>query len=177
MPGFETPRRMSTIGGREIRRRLPELAAFYDDDQLLGELSALVGRRLYRATHADECIVMNFLNGSGQTHGWHVDDPDFALVIVVETPPPERGGTVELIRSFDRDALFRGSLETFDEKEELYLQSGDLYFLHASQILHRVTPLRDAHGERIAINFAFDTKPIQVYGDTASILYGEAATC
>jgi hypothetical protein len=109
MPGYETPRRMSVCGGQVIVSHSPYLAMLYFHRQLRFLVQRIVGVPMHSVPHVDEFMVVNRLKGVGQTHGWHLDDPKFALVIVVDTPPRDSGGFVEVIPNWASSPTVRDS--------------------------------------------------------------------
>lgn len=183
MPGIETPRRMRTLGGRFISRTLKELVALYYSDEMKRFIESVVGRKVFPCLHPEEFIVVNYLEGRCQTHGWHLDDPDIALIICIRSPS-KGGGKVEMISGFaDRQKVTPAELarrisdaEHSGHIKTLQLNDGDAYILHASRVLHRVTELESDLDERIAINLAYAFSQDQEFGDTADFLYGENST-
>ena len=97
MAGYDTPRLMATLGGRQIYRESSTLASLYAHYELRTLVATIVGGALYPCRHPEEFMVLNYLAKSGSTHGWHLDDPAYALVIVLEAPPRGEGGLVEII--------------------------------------------------------------------------------
>jgi hypothetical protein len=185
MSEYNTLRKLSVIGGRSISRYAGLLPSLYVHYRIKALLSDLIGLDVIPIRHPEECIVVNMLNGCGQTHGWHLDDPAFALIVVLETPHTNGGGTVEYIqrwRDLTRDlecddtdcggiayhhALNNGLIKA------ITLQPGDCYLLNASETLHRVSPIVDQNSVRIAINMAFDHRRDVTYGSTADQLYSD----
>ena len=45
-----------------------------------------MGAAVYSVNHKYEFMVSNMLSASGNTHGWHLDDPRLALVIFLSVP-------------------------------------------------------------------------------------------
>jgi hypothetical protein len=185
MPGVETPRRMSTIGGRRIAEEEPLLATLYSHDEVVSLVRSVVGTEVHRCQHDHEFMVANFMTEHGDSHGWHVDDPAYALVVVLDAPPLERGGCLEFIAHWqiickawgepsDRDvgrlvarAREQGHIEVRHHAR------GDGYLLTASTSLHRVTPIVGPAARRAVLNMAYQDVACQSYGHTATVLYGE----
>src|SRR5688572_24083750 len=100
MPGYETLRRMSTLGGKDISRLSPLLVDFYENPDTRALLSNICGQEVFPCHDENEWQVINWLEGPGETHGWHLDDPPLALVVFLETPPASEGGALEYINGW-----------------------------------------------------------------------------
>ena len=188
MPGYLTPRRLSVAGGGLIRHHSPLLYSLYHHYALRKCIESIVGRPIYTCTHPEEYMVANFLHNSGDTHGWHLDDPAYALIIFAETPQEGGGGEVEFIpnwtdlcrrkqRSPDKDIL--DLVEWADANglvDRHNHQSGDAYLLRADKNLHRVSPLKNVGDRRSVVNLAFQSLARVDYGNTADLLYGMPVT-
>lgn len=187
MPGCNTPRYMHTIGGSVIRRSSPFLMSLYEDMRLRSFLGAVTDSPIHDCTHSNEFMVMHFLENVGSTHGWHLDDPPFALVIVLEAPPTIAGGILEFIPRWKEyctstqiancgdltmtvDRLRRRGLV-----QQRHHAAGDAYILRADEALHRVTPFRWLIQRRAILNLAFQNTPSAPYGESASLLYDDNA--
>ncbi len=181
MPGCGTPRYMKTLGGTAIRERIPSLVTLYESKRISKTVESIVGSKVFSCTHPEEFAVVNILQGTGQTHGWHLDDPDIALVLCLQAPKG-KGGEVEMIRGFKpRQELTPSEVVKLVEEahsrrevQTLSLRPGDAYLLHASTVLHRVNPLVEQADIRVALNFAYSLTREQAYGETANLLYGES---
>jgi hypothetical protein len=184
MPGYNTPRVMSTVGGRKIRRESPLLTAMYEEGSLSQLVSGIAGRSVFPCHDENEWMVVNWLEGQGETHGWHLDDPAYALVIFAEAPAPGQGGEAEFITDWrrlrerlgeDPDGEVGAAVENCREIGIVHSKAhaaGDAYLLRADRCLHRVAPLTTAGARRVVLNLAFEAKP-DVYrkGITAAYLY------
>ena len=189
MPGYETPRTMTTLGGRSLARSSPALAALYADTSLRAALSTIVAGPLFDCQHPDEFMVLNYLTRTGATHGWHLDDPAYALVLILEAPPNEAGGALEFIPGWHAIAADAGvapetnveplvaRCRTASRIERRALRPGETYLLRADRCLHRVTELNVNGARRVALNLAFECTTRPTYGHTATALYdpGEQA--
>lgn len=184
MPEYNTPRVMATVGGRAIRRESPFLTEMYAAADLSALLSRIAGRQVHPCHDENEWIVINWLEGRGETHGWHLDDPPYALVIFIESPSPGQGGEAELIPGWRRLCGRLGKAEGGDVgagvagcRELGLVQSrthaaGDAYLLRADRCLHRVAPLKAEGTRRVILNFAFEARPAAYRrGVTAAYLY------
>lgn len=183
MPGYLTPRRLSVLGGGAIKAQSPFLYSLYHHYAFRTCIESIVGRPVYTCSHPEEYMVANFLHNSGDTHGWHLDDPAYALVIFAEAPDAGCGGEVEMIANWT-DLCQRKNQKPDENVMELVSwamqnglvdrhnhQSGDAYLLRADMNLHRVTPLLQKGMRRTVVNLAFQSKPEACYGNTADLLY------
>jgi hypothetical protein len=189
---YGTPRIMTTLGGETIMQELPRLGldrvallgTLYTHHEIWALLQSIIGARIYSCLHPNEFMVMNYLVGRGNTHGWHLDDPAYALIIFIESPPTkEEGGLIEYIQDwndiYERETNSgKESVEAIIERcrekgavKTLFHVPGDAYLLRADQCLHRVTPLVAEDARRVALNLGFESKPSPVYGATATLLY------
>lgn len=185
MEGYETPRKMSALGGKRILEESPFLWMLYSHYDLRNVIRNIVGVEIYPCRHRKEFMVGNYLASSGSTHGWHLDDPAFALIVIFETPPVELGGSVELIPGWleycedsgvSPEENVQPLVSRASEADLLKTKphvSGDLYLLRADKSMHRVTGLLKDGVRRAALNLGFETTPRPEYGLTASILYEE----
>jgi len=184
MPGYNTPRVMATVGGRVIKRESSLLTAMYEAGDLAALVSQIAGRQIYPCVDENEWMVINWLEGPGETHGWHLDDPPYALVIFVEAPAPNQGGEAEFITDWHRlcgrlgqdpegdvTAFVAGCRELGLVHSKTHM-AGDAYLLRADRCLHRVAPLTSEGARRVVLNMAFEAKPdIYRRGITAAYLY------
>jgi hypothetical protein len=184
MPGYLTPRSLSVLGGKMIRAQSPLLYSLYHHYALRNCIESIVGRAIYTCTHPEEFMVANYLHNSGDTHGWHLDDPSYALIIFAEAPEPGGGGEVEFISNW-KDLCRRKNQKPDENILDLVKWAyenglvdihahmpGDAYLLRADLNLHRVTPLKRRGDRRSAVNLAYQSSPETSYGETADLLYG-----
>ena len=186
MPELRTPRVMKVLGGGSLVRESKILWALYSHYQLWRVIEGIVDSRIYPCRHPEEFMVANFLVESGQTHGWHLDDPAYALIIFLEAPEqPSCGGSLEYIQDWQGYCLRNG----FDPEKEVETavararaaglvldrthRTGEAYLLKADTCLHRVTGLQGEGLRRVALNLGYESRPDTKYGSTASLLYGE----
>lgn len=184
MPGYESPRVMTTLGGKQIKENSELLKNFYSNQELRSILSGIVGSQLFDSHDEKEWCVSNWLNGEGQTHGHHLDDPPIALIVVIQAPPPELGGELEVVTDWREVARIFGhdpernvlslvdKLRTFNLVQVKTHITGDAYLLRADQCLHAVAPLRGREARRSILNMAFELEPnIVRCSKTADALY------
>jgi hypothetical protein len=184
MPGPRTPRVMSVLSATQLLDGAAAPAMLYVHFELVGLVARITGGPVFRCTHPEEVMVCNFLLSPGSTHGWHLDDPPYALILVLEAPPPGAGGELEYIPGWsdlsqglglDPDgpvdaavaaARAEGALRRADHR------TGDAYLLRADRCAHRVAPLRARGTRRVAMNFAYEASATATYGESATVLYG-----
>lgn len=183
MPGHNTPRYMHTIGGSLISQKSPFLMSFYANAELRSFLSDVADNEIYACTHPSEFMVGNFLEDVGATHGWHLDDPAYGLIIVLEAPLALCGGLLEYIPRWAeccngiQPTMYRDTEALVAEMRKLgkvktrHHASGDAFLLKADEALHRVTPFRYLIQRRVILNLAYQNTAEQSYGNTASLLY------
>lgn len=187
MGGYKTPRNMKVISGNEILRHSMILPLLYANHDLRDLISDLVGKRIFGVNHKYEFMVGNYQEKIGDSHGWHLDDPRYALIIVIDSPAANHGGELELIANWKQFCLER----SFDYVEDTIngvelakrvgiLEShhhapGDSYLLYASEALHRVAPIESKSQRRLILNMAYDDRKTIEFGDTANELYGVVA--
>ncbi len=185
MSGPGTPRVMSVLSASQLLEGSPALTMLYVHYELVRLLSRVAGTEVHRCAHPEELMVCNFLLSAGSTHGWHLDDPPYALVVMLEAPAPRAGGELEYIPDWaglrDRLGLDPGSgvdvgvaaARAEDLVRTVEHRAGDAYLLRADRCAHRVTPLRAPGTRRVALNFAYEaTATPASYGDSATVLYG-----
>jgi hypothetical protein len=183
MPGYETPRYLSVIGGKQILNNSFVFSAVYVNSEIKAVLSSVVNKWLFNVDHEEEFMVINFLEKAGGTHGWHVDDPQYALVIILQAPQAAEGGYLEVIPNWVKNCRDLGLDPITDTKKavdifydqgkvkKIYHNTGDCYLLNAGDCLHRVAPIT-GDTNRVILNMAFDHRQSIEYGYTADILYG-----
>lgn len=195
VPGYETPRIMTTLGGQTMMRELPKLGLenvpllgrLYTHYEVWNLLQEIIGASIYPCLHPNEFIVINYLLARGNTHGWHLDDPAYALVIFLNAPlAREDGGLIEYIRNWramrdDSGISPKEKIENIVEHcravglvKSNHHAPGDAYLLRADQCLHQVSPLLAEGARRVVLNLGFEATPNPTYGPSATLLYSEA---
>jgi hypothetical protein len=182
MPVFGTPRVMSVLGARSLVPSVPMVRELYQ--ATLPLVQRIVGAPVYPCTHPEESTVLNRLDGRCATHGWHRDDPAFALTIVLIAPPAGTGGVVEYLPRWQAACAHRGItpdvpidagvevLRADGLVRAIPLSASDAYLLRADTSLHRVTPLLCAGTSRVVLSLAFQDSLDTQYEGTADLLYG-----
>lgn len=174
MPGSGTPRHMSCLGGQKLRESEDYFDIVHRDMELVALLEEISRLSVKPSQHPQECFVVNILHQTGDTHGWHLDDPELALVVVCEQTC--KGGKLQVVQweqegIVNFDSLIKKNT-TIVKTVELHYQ--DVYLLHASKIIHRISPLQaDGNSRRVAVNFAYDKTTTTLDRYTVDLLYGE----
>jgi len=171
MPGYQTPRFMTTVGGQVIKRESAMLRALYGHPDLRELIIRVVGKSVYDCLDVNEWMIATILNAPGNTHGWHLDDPPLAMVIFLDSPDAADGGLVEFIRDWPRlcneiGADPQGDVNAIVKQcraagliEQKHHSAGDAYLFRADECLHRVTPLRRGGVRRAILNLTFELNP------------------
>lgn len=183
MPGYNTPRSLSVLGGTTIKAQSPLLFGLYHHSALRTCVERVAGRTVYPCQHPEEFMVANLLHRSGDTHGWHLDDPAFALVLFIDAPPEGQGGELEMIANWTDLCRRKGRRPDEDIAdliawaadnnlvERSHHAPGDAYLLRADINLHRVRPITGADTRRCVLNLAFQANVTAKYSQTANLLY------
>ncbi|MDA0642170.1 HalD/BesD family halogenase [Nonomuraea ferruginea] len=154
-----TPRRMRNVTRSEIAEHSALIPAVYRSEALVGLLAEIVGEPVLACPYEPEQYVITRLEHSGDTHGWHWDDYSFALVWLVQCPPPEHGGFVQCVAGTRWDksdpAIHRALLDNPIWSFEV--GAGDLYVMRTNTTLHRVYPI--TAGVRTIVNMGYASKP------------------
>jgi hypothetical protein len=179
-----TRRLLSTIGGERLKHLSPALVALYTNRGLRAMLAAVAGARVYDWPNPSESVVANFEASVGATHGWHLDDLAYPLIVHVEAPPAEAGALVEFVRDWRALSARRGGASGADI-ESLVVEcrrlglvraahhaAGDAYLLRADRCLHRVTELTREGARRAVVILAFTDTPDSAV--PTSLIYAES---
>lgn len=174
-----TPRRYSVATRETIATRCPAAAALYRSAELLSLVSAAAGEPVAPVPYQPEEFIATRLERAGDTHGWHWDDYRYALVWILEAPPVEAGGGLELIPGVPWNKRAPGVATILQSRavECRAVRTGMLYLLDAATTMHRVAPLeRDA--TRIALCFSYAgtsdlARPVS--HETVERIYGRPA--
>ncbi len=135
-----TPRNMTVVGGAVMNRQ-DDIMGFYRDPELRRLLSNFTGADVVDCPEVVENVILTSLHEVGDTHGWHLDDYPFALIICLEAPEEGAGGDLEMEVGQS-------------EIDFLRLEAGDAYLLRSDQIRHRVAPL-SRNSRRVIMNFTY----------------------
>ena len=183
---YETPRRMSVVGGRKIAQESAKLAALYDSSPVVDFLSAIVGSRLFLSRQEDAFMTINHLEGHGDTQGWHVDDGSTAVIYAFSAPGSDEGGALEYIPNWPNvltslDASESRSIPSAIEAaiarglvRSLHLAANAMYILKSDTALHRVAPLVNPSCSRTVVAAGYEARRVKTYSHTGSDLYAGA---
>ena len=142
-------------------------------------LAALLGYpRLYPYEDPLGSVNLNLFQ-PGQQLGWHYDNADFAVTLMLQ--PAEAGGVYEYLPAFrDRaDPDGRGLAAVLEGARdgvlELAQSPGALVLFRGRRSLHRVTPVEGGEPRILAV-FSYDTEPgRRLTEHTQRLFYGRAA--
>ncbi len=182
MDEFETVRRFGALDGSLLLQYSPMLWSLYWHHAIISLIEAIAGTRIYPCQHPQEFMVTHYMVGDSAQHGWHTDDPAYGFLIIIDAPPPEQGGLLEMIPRW-RDFCEQAGLDpvrNLNPSAERARQAGfvrqrhhatgDAYLFRADLTLHQVTPII-GNGRRVILNMAYDNTPEPQYGITATRLY------
>lgn len=182
MPGYDSPRNLSVVGGQKILNLSGLLLLLYAHSDVRNLVEGITAEKIYTINNVNEFMVVNYLEGPGHTHGWHLDDPCYALIIIVDSSYEEEGGCLEYINDWPEicarnglepiSSLMESEVVRFKSRKDKFI-TGDCYLLNAANCLHRVTALKRQGSRRVALNMAYHNSMHVNYGITAKMLYGE----
>ncbi|NEQ34946.1 MAG: hypothetical protein F6K40_00920 [Okeania sp. SIO3I5] len=150
MKPYNTPRQLSVIGGSQIVNNSPFLLSLYYSSEVRSVLTKIVDEKIVECRHPEEFMVINFLLNKRSTHGWHLDDPPYALIIFIESPSCySDGGLLEFISDW-KDFCKRNDFHPYKDIEQAvkkakklgyvhqhWHEKQDAYILRADKNLHR----------------------------------------
>ena len=180
--GANTPRFLRGVGGSTILEQSTLLAALYIHYELWQLVAQIVDAPIYRSSHEQEFIGVNYLLGEGDTQGWHLDDNAYTLIIFTETPPVQMGGAVECIFDWHQQAAplgwadghpvapFVATLRQAGQVTAHSFSSGEAYLLRADKTMHRVTPLA-GKGRRTVVGMSYESTATPVYTNLVTGIY------
>jgi hypothetical protein len=142
------------------------LNALFAWDALTDFVGALVGETLYRTEDPLASLSTTFL-GEGDEHGWHYDDNDFVVSLLLRDALD--GGHFEVAPgSRDRpDARDHEKRLLAGEREGLLrprMTPGTFSLFRGQRSLHHVSPVKGAR-ERIIALFSYDRRPGMIFPD------------
>jgi hypothetical protein len=148
-------RKMRNVAADEIRAHDGWIRAVYHSMAWRETLSWVVGEPVRTCPYPPEEYIINRLESTGDTHGWHWDDYSLAVLFVVECPPLELGGFVQTVAGTSWDKADPRVFQTLVEHpiRSHFLNPGDIYVLRSDTTLHQVHPLRG--GRRTIVNMTF----------------------
>lgn len=142
-----SPRRMRNVRQSEIAAETSVLPSLYYAQGTRLLVSAVAGCEAMLCPFVPERFVLASMSRAGDTHGWHWDDYAYALVYLIDAPPPDAGAAVEYLPNVP----WEKACPRVDEHvaagrvRSRRVESGEAYLLKGNTTLHRVAPLeRDA---------------------------------
>lgn len=151
-----TRRALTTVGNTPCRENGPCMSAIYDSAEFHRFLSTIAGERVSMFPNPVEQLAVSLLTEPGDTHGWHWDDCSFALIWMIESPPPSFGGFTQCVPNTGHE---KGRTNIFELLTKYPIQShyfpqGSFYFFRSGTSLHQVHPLVKP-ARRLIINMDF----------------------
>lgn len=151
-----TKRALTTVGNDPCRSNGPCMSAIYDSIDFHSFLSEIAGERVSMFPNAVEQLAVSLLTEPGDTHGWHWDDCSFALIWMIECPPPSFGGFTQCIPNTGHEKGKTNIFEVLTKHpiRSYYFPQGSFYFFRSGTSLHQVHPLVKP-ARRLIINMDF----------------------
>lgn len=185
MAPYQTPRIMKPLSGRVIMRESPLLGTLYVHHEIRSLVEAIVGAQVHTCLDETEWMVTNYLDQEGDTQGFHLDVPAYALILFLDSPSGNKGGLLEYVRYWPEisdaigiepksriDPLVVEHLRAAGLVQAKHHEPGDAYLLRADRCLHRVAPLTE-NARRVVLNMAFEATLDPVRDATAPTLYDQ----
>ena len=173
----DTPRKYISVGRDIIHRHNGLIPKLFESSELRNLFSQITNSDVHPVDYTPEQYIINRQESTGDTHGWHCDDYQWAFIWVMDAPQPSSGGRVEYIPRvvFDPSHPLK-SLEDIlrvRESRSKWLPSGAAYLMRANRTLHRVTPLtKDQTRTVVVMTFASEEdNDREIDHTTMQILY------
>lgn len=155
------PSRQAILAGDQIPQA-GALWTLFRWQPLTDFIAAVVGvERLYRSADPLAALSATAL-GEGDTHGWHFDENDFVVSLLLQEP--EAGGQFEVLpearteAGIDHDRCAAALAGTADDLRRPQLEAGTLSLFRGQRALHRVSPVSGSRQRLIAL-FSYDRRP------------------
>ncbi|MBJ7536731.1 HalD/BesD family halogenase [Marinomonas transparens] len=151
-----TRRALTTVGNELCRNNGPCMSAIYDNEAFLNFISEIAGERVSIFPNPVEQLAVSLMTEPGDTHGWHWDDCSFALIWMIECPPPSFGGFTQLVPNTGHEKGKTNIFEVLTQHsiESHYFPQESFYFFRSGNFLHQVHPLVKPT-RRLIINMDF----------------------
>ncbi|MGB3467388.1 MAG: hypothetical protein WBA74_19040 [Cyclobacteriaceae bacterium] len=181
--GPGTSRNMKAFGGVRLLEESAAFSILYIHHEIRTLLREVLDAPVYHSTHKQEVIGLHCLVDKGNTHGWHLDDGAYILIMMFDAPAKDQGGTVEFIPNwkFHTEKFKYDPTQPIEDcvqkcrKENLvrehYHATGDAYLLRGDRALHRVKPLQGEGIERSIVVMGYTYTPEPVYTSRVTGLY------
>lgn len=154
------------ILGSDLLEADGAVQTFYRSPELMALVQDALGiARLH--TTADPLINVNITYmGAGDQHGWHFDDNDFVVSLLLQAP--ETGGAFEYAPEVDTAPVeeINAILDGTSPRTRLQkVEAGTLLLFRGCRALHRVTEVAGDTRRMIAL-LSYHTEPGFVYADS-----------
>ncbi|NJM98451.1 MAG: ArpA protein [Phormidesmis sp. RL_2_1] len=152
-----SPRSLSNVRQEDIAQHGVVIPSVYHSESFMRFIGMLACEEIIPNPWEYEKFIINRLERSGDTHGWHWGDYPYSVIWVLEAPSIDYGGLLQCIPHtyWNKESP---KVEEYISKNPIrsyYHASGDVYLLKSDTTLHRVTPLqKDA--TRVIINMAWE---------------------
>lgn len=145
-----SPRQMRNVPQRFIESAGRVIPLIYNSVGIRKYFGAIAGDDLV-SCWKDEEYVINRLEKSGDTHGWHWGDYPFTTIWVLEAPPIEFGGLLQCIphTTWNKQNPQINKHLAENRIDSYYHASREAYFLRSDTTLHRVTSVRAPNDEPV----------------------------
>ena len=135
-------------------------------------IAAVVGvERLYRSADPLAALSATAL-GDGDTHGWHFDENDFVVSLLLQEP--EAGGQFEVLpdarvdAGIDYERCAAALAGTAADLRRPRLEAGTLSLFRGQRALHRVSPVVGNRQRLIAL-FSYDRRPGMMFSSAVHL--------
>ncbi|MGP0024342.1 MAG: hypothetical protein ACLPKE_13440 [Streptosporangiaceae bacterium] len=152
----KTPRFMSVVRSETIASSDLSIPNLYQAAPLMSMLAEIADEGIFACPSSDEEFLITRQERRGDTHGWHWGDFSFALIWLIEMPPPECGGMLQCVprTAWDKSNPQIANYLRDNQVDSYSFRSGDIYLLRTDTTLHRTVPLnRDC--TRIILNMTY----------------------
>ncbi|WP_394134514.1 HalD/BesD family halogenase [Aliivibrio fischeri] len=151
-------RTMSNVTAQAIRQYGQVIDSIYNSAEIKGLLSQISQDQLVSCWE-DEHYIINHLEQSGDTHGWHWGDYPSTLIWIIDAPSIEHGGVLQCIPHTTWNKS-EPQIDQYIIDNPIYSyfhETGEVYFLKSDTTLHRVTPMKSSK-QRIILNTCWGSK-------------------
>jgi hypothetical protein len=148
-----SPRRMSNVPQRFTEAHGTIIPALYNSPEMRAWIGAIVGDEVL-SCYKDEEYVINRLEVSGDTHGWHWGDYPYTMIWVLQAPPMEQGGLLQCLphTRWHKDDPRPEWYIANCPMRSYYHATGEAYLIRSDTTLHRVTTVIGENCTRIILN-------------------------
>lgn len=152
-----TPRYLSNVRQEDIEKYGEVIPSVYHSKRFMDFISLIAQTTIIPNPWKYEKFIINRLEKTGDTHGWHWGDYPYSIIWIVEAPSSDYGGMLQCIphtywnkeEPRVEDYILSNPIRSYHHS------SGDVYLLKSDTTLHRVTPL-EKPSTRVIINMAWE---------------------